>query len=66
MNRKRILLGFVVLVVFGAVYYFYVGHSTPTGQAPLVSFSGGDLTTLKTAFNASASSTRVVVMLSPT
>jgi hypothetical protein len=66
MNRKRILLVAVFLVGFGAVYYFYGGHSTPKGQPPLVSFSLDDLTPLKTAFNASASSIRVVVMLSPT
>ena len=66
MNRKRSLLVVVLLVVFGAVYYFYGGHSAPAGQPPLTSFSGGDLTALKNAFNASASSTRVVVMLSPT
>jgi len=66
MTRKRILLVVLLLVVFGALYYFYGGHSTPTGQPPLVSFSSGDLTPLKTAFNSSASSIRVVVMLSPT
>jgi hypothetical protein len=66
MNRRLILPVVVLLVVFGAVYYFYGGHSTPKGQAPLISFSSDDLTPLKTAFNASASSTRVVVMLSPT
>jgi hypothetical protein len=53
-----------LLMVFGAVYYFYGGHSTP--KPPLASFSSGDLTPLKTAFNSSASSIRVVVMLSPT
>ncbi len=66
MNRGRILRVVLLLAVLGAVYYFYGGHSTPKGQAPLVSFSSDDLTPLKTAFNASASSTRVVVMLSPT
>jgi len=66
MTRKRILLVVVLLVAFGAVFYFYGGHSTPKGQPPLVSFSAGDLTPLKTAFNASASTIRVVVMLSPT
>ena len=65
MSRKRILLA-VLLVAFGAVYYFYGGHSTPKGQPPLVSCSPGDLTPLTTAFNGSASSIRVVVMLSPT
>jgi hypothetical protein len=66
MTRKRILLVVVLLVAFGAAYYFYGGHSTPKGQAPLISFSSGDLTPLKTAFNGSPSSIRVVVMLSPT
>jgi hypothetical protein len=66
MNRKRVLLVVVLLLVFGVAYYFYGGHVTPQGQPPLVSFSAGDLTPLKTPFNASASSVRVVVMLSPT
>jgi hypothetical protein len=66
MNRKRILLVVVLLMVFGAVYYFYGGNSTPSGQPPLASFSSGDLAPLKTAFNSSSSSIRVVVMLSPT
>jgi hypothetical protein len=66
MSRKRSFLILVLLVVFGAVYYFYGGHSVPHGQAPLVSFSSGDLSPLKNAFNHSASSVRVVVMLSPT
>jgi hypothetical protein len=66
MTRKRIILVVVLLVLLGAVYYFYGGHSTPKGQPPLVSVSSGDLSPLKTAFNASASSIRVVVMLSPT
>jgi hypothetical protein len=65
MNRKRILLLLVLLVV-GAAYYFYGGHATPHGQPPLMSFSSGDLAPLKSAFNDSASSIRVVAMLSPT
>ncbi len=66
MNRKRSFFAVILLVAFGIVYYFYGGSSTPKGQPPLVSLSSGDLTPLKTAFNASASSIRVVVMLSPT
>jgi hypothetical protein len=65
-RRKRILPAVVLLMVFGVLYYLYGGHATPAGQSPLVSFSTGDLTPLKTAFNTSASSIRVVVMLSPT
>lgn len=66
MNRKRMLPVLALLMVIGAAYYFYGGHSTPKLQPPLASFSSGDLTPLKTAFNASASSVRVVAMLSPT
>lgn len=66
MSRKRIFLVVVLLMGFCALYYLYGGHSTPKGQPPLVSISSGDLAPLKTAFNDSASSIRVVVMLSPT
>jgi hypothetical protein len=66
MNRKRMLLVVALVLVFGAVYYLYGGHSTPKPQPPLASFSSGDLAPLKTTFNSSASSVRVVVMLSPT
>jgi uncharacterized protein (UPF0333 family) len=66
MSRKSILLLAILLVAVGVVYYFYGGHSTPKGQPPLASFSSGDLTPLKTAFNDSASTVRVVAMLSPT
>jgi hypothetical protein len=66
MNRNRILLVVVLPMVFAAVYYFYGGHAAPKGQPPLVSFSSGELTPLKTAFNNSAWSTRIVLMLSPT
>ena len=66
MNRKRIILVALVLIVFGFAYYFYGGSVTPKGQPPLVRSPSGDLTPLKRAFNDSASSIRVVVMLSPT
>lgn len=66
MSRKRTFLVIALVMLFGAVYYFYGGHATPKPQPPLLSFSSGDLTPLKIAFNSSASSIRVVVMLSPT
>jgi len=66
MNRKRIFSVVLAVALLGAAYYFYGGSSTPKGQPRLVSFSSGDLTPLKGAFNDSATSIRVVVMLSPT
>lgn len=63
---KRVLFVVLAAGMLGIAYWLYGGGSTPKGQAPLVRFSSGDLTPLKTAFNASASSTRILVMLSPT
>ncbi len=66
MIRKRIPIVVALLVLFGTFYYFYGGHSTPKGQAALISLSPGDPAPLKTAFNVSPSSIRVILMLSPT
>ena len=66
MNRKRIFSVVIAVALLGAAYYFYGGSSAPKGQPRLVSFSSGDLAPLKGAFNDSATSIRVVVMLSPT
>jgi hypothetical protein len=66
MNGRRIVLVVIVLIGLGVAYFLYGGHATPAGQPPLVSFASGDVTPLKTAFNNSAASIRVLVMLSPT
>jgi hypothetical protein len=66
MNGKRIVLPVLAVVGIGIGYYFYGGHATPKGQPPLVRFSAGDLAPLQAAFNNSASSVRLIVMLSPT
>lgn len=66
MNRKRVIQIVLVLVVLGGVYYFYGGNSTPKGQPSLVRFDSSDLSPLKRTFNDSASSVRLLVMLSPT
>ena len=69
MKRRHIVLtvlaaaGFLILYIF---YYLYGGSATPTRQQPLVSLNGSNLSSLKDAFNGSANSVRVLVMLSPT
>jgi hypothetical protein len=66
MNRKLIFLVAIVFVALGIASYVYAGHSTPKGQPAMVRFSSDGPAPLKAAFNASASSIRVIVMLSPT
>jgi hypothetical protein len=66
MNWKRVLWVVGGLVILGVGYHFYGGGSTPKGQPPLVSLNSSNMPTLKDAFNSSASSIRLLVMLSPT
>ena len=69
MRRKYLiygLLGVVCAIVMFVVYYLYLGSSVPTGQQPLVRLDNSNIDSLKKAFNESADSVRVIVMLSPT
>ena len=67
MKRKGIIVTSVlVALAFVAFYYFYWGSTAPKGQQPLVSLNSSNVAPLKNAFNASASSVRLIVMLSPT
>ena len=69
MKRKRIILLLVAVVIAAAllaVYYFYLGSTVPNGQQPLTRLNSSNIGSLKNAFNESANSIRVIVMLSPT
>ena len=67
MKRKGIIIGSVLAVIlFALFYYFYLGSTVPNGQQPLVYLNSANVTSLKDAFNSSANSVRVIVMLSPT
>ncbi len=69
MRRKPVIYGLVAVVgaiVSLVVYYLYFGSTVPTGQQPLVRLDNSNIESLKTSFNDSADSVRVVVMLSPT
>jgi hypothetical protein len=59
------LLSLAVMALF-LLYYFYGGSTTPAGQPPLVRLKNSNLATLKDAFNASAGSVRVLLLVSPT
>src|SRR5581483_8001576 len=67
MKRKGIIIGGVLAaIVLVAFYDFYWGSTVPNGQQPLVRLTGSNISSLKDAFNGSANSVRLVVMLSPT
>jgi len=69
MKRKRIFLVLVAVVIAAGlliVYYFYLGSRVPNGQQPLVRLNSSNIASLTNAFNQSADSIRLIVMLSPT
>lgn len=66
MKRKPIIPIGALLLVFAVLYYYYGGGKTPKGQSPLTSLNGSNITVLKDAFNNSAASVRVLMLLSPT
>lgn len=67
MKRKKIVLLVFAVAVAGLLFYLYAGHAVPQGQKPLVKLDAAAGTApLRDAFNQSASSTRVLLLLSPT
>ena len=65
-RRKQAIFGSVVVFAVLVVYYLYGGSTVPKGQQPLVRLDNSNLPSLKDAFNGSASSVRLLVLVSPT
>ena len=63
---KGVVVGGAVALVFLVFYYYYGGSATPKGQPPLVHLNSATIASLKGAFNGSANSVRILVLLSPT
>jgi hypothetical protein len=66
MTRRNVGLGLAALTIFAGLFYFYGGHGTPTGQAPLADLNAANLSELKNEFNGSHANVRILVLLSPT
>jgi len=66
MSRRNVGLGLVALTIFAGLFYFYGGHQTPGGQAPLAALDAAGLSELKDEFNGSHANVRMLVLLSPT
>ena len=66
MSTKRTIgfsFGIILLLVF---FYLYGGSTVPKGQQPLVRLNDSNIGGLKDAFNASANSVRLLILVSPT
>jgi hypothetical protein len=65
-GRKGIIFGSVMAFAFLVFFYLYGGSTAPEGQQPLVRLNISNLRSLKEAFNGSANSVRLLVLVSPT
>jgi hypothetical protein len=66
MTRKRGLWWIFAIAILAVGFYLWGSSSTPRGQPPLVSLNQGNVVEFQQSFNAAISSTRVVLLLSPT
>ncbi|HKW34209.1 MAG TPA: hypothetical protein VJN92_14450 [Candidatus Acidoferrum sp.] len=66
MKRRSVGLGLSALAFFVGLFYFYGGHQTPRGQAPLADLNGANLGEFKNEFNGGKANVRIFVLLSPT
>jgi hypothetical protein len=66
MTRKRALWLIVAIAILAVGFYLWGSSSTPPGQPPLVSLNEANVSHFQQTFNAARSSTRVVLLLSPT
>jgi hypothetical protein len=66
MNRKYTLIAVFAIALAGALFYFYGGSRTPTGQPPLQKLTTQNVAEVKDAFNAAKGDIRVLLLLSPT
>jgi hypothetical protein len=66
MSRRKLSLLSLAVVALFLLYYLYGGNTAPAGQPPLVRLNNSNLAAFKDAFNGSANSVRVLVLVSPT
>jgi hypothetical protein len=66
MARKSTLRVILVIAVLAVAFYLWGPSHTPPGQPPLVSLDKANVIDFQQSFNAAASDTRIVMLLSPT
>ena len=66
MIRRRAVWLIFALAILAIGFYLWGSSSTPSGQPPLVSLKEDNVSQFQQTFNAAASTTRIVLLLSPT
>lgn len=66
MKKKLIILGVVVAILLGAVYFLRGPGNVPAGQKPLTTIASANSGVFESAFDADANLPRLVLLLSPT
>ena len=65
-TRKFALIAAVVMIGLAIVWYQFGGHRTAAGQRPMAVLDARSLEQFRADFNAAASDTRIILLLSPT
>jgi hypothetical protein len=66
MTRRRALWLVFAIAILTVGFYLWGSSSTPPGQPPLMSLNQANFVQFQQSFNAAISSTRIVLLLSPT
>lgn len=66
MRRKSTLWLIVAIALLVLAFYLWGSSHTPPGQPPLVSLNNTNVIDFQQSFNAAATDTRIVLLLSPT
>lgn len=67
MKKISLALGVAAIAgLLGLSWYFWGRPQAPPGQPPLLSVTPANLSELQQAFNSTADTTRIVLLLSPT
>jgi len=66
MNKRCLLIASIVIILVAALFYLYAGSRTPSGQPPLQTLTTGNVSEIKSEFNAAKNDVRVLLLLSPT
>lgn len=66
MKKKLTILGVVVAILLGAIYFLRGPGTVPAGQQPLTRITSANSGAFESAYDADANLPRLVLLVSPT